>query len=153
MHNLLCTGGLGKISEALYNKYKSSQLEHASTLVSEFYLATPHENCLFFLEGLPDVDIVAKAIEDAAAATAAADAATAAAAAAAAVTAAAAVAVVEVPVEATIDEAEPVSSSQKFSDSGYGSIADGFSSESIISARVSSVQMPPTPSTSPSSAQ
>lgn len=113
MHELLCNNGLGKISEALFNKYKSVQFERASTLVSEFYLSTPHDNCLFYLEGLPDLEEMAKANEQAAAAAASS---------------------AEVTVGETIPEEAEHENSFKFSDSGYGSSLDASPSKSAKNA-------------------
>lgn len=54
MHDLLSTN-IDGISETVYNKYKISNFERASTTVTEFYLVG-HGNALKYLEDLPDVE-------------------------------------------------------------------------------------------------
>jgi hypothetical protein len=57
--------GMDCVSTTLYNKYKSNQFERASAQVTQFYLSTGEnvENCLRFLDQLPDVEDVARAEE------------------------------------------------------------------------------------------
>lgn len=57
LHDLL-SKDVNLVSEALFNKYKTPQFELASQLVTEFYLVGKSDNCLKFLEDLPDVEEV-----------------------------------------------------------------------------------------------
>ncbi|CAG8613925.1 16404_t:CDS:2 [Acaulospora colombiana] len=54
MHDQLSTN-IGSISQTVFNKYKESLFERASTIVTQFYLVL-HGDALKYLEDLPDVE-------------------------------------------------------------------------------------------------
>ncbi|KAG8816003.1 hypothetical protein FRC19_000637 [Serendipita sp. 401] len=140
LHDVLAKG-LGCVSEALYNKYKTAQFERASLNVTEYYLTIDRENCLDSMEAMPDFELIRENNEKKAEVDAKVD----------------AEILSRVQEEETQDANPAVEAGLSFADSGYGSVTSSPAAVSAVKdARVVNsphVRLPPTPSSAVSSPQ